>query len=98
MYDIKLVTVISKNKMSERTIQTIIYLLVKCSQNGEVPFLAILNYNATPKQPAPSELLVGRKLNTDLLATRGLLKRKYPIFTANEKMKEMVSPQKTTKN
>lgn len=65
--------------MIERTIQTVKGLLIKTYQNVEDPFLAILNYNSTPKQdlPAPNMMLMGGRLRTTLPVGIELLK---PIF------------------
>lgn len=48
------------------------FLILKTVQSkGSIP-LPILNYNTTPKNnvPSPFELLMGRKLRSDLLMTK----------------------------
>ncbi|GJQ67554.1 hypothetical protein Trydic_g8364 [Trypoxylus dichotomus] len=68
------------NGMVERTIQTVKGLLTKSFQDRQDPFLAILNYNTTPKQnrSAPFTLLIGRRLRTTLPINESLLKPTFP--------------------
>ncbi|GFO20837.1 Pol polyprotein [Plakobranchus ocellatus] len=56
------------NGEAERAVQTIKNLLRKASD----PYVALLSYRATPLRNgyAPSELLIGRRLNTKLPSTR----------------------------
>lgn len=76
------------NGMVERTIQTVKGLLYKAMENKEDPFLAILNYNSTPKQqlPAPSMLLMGRRLRSTIPVHKDTLHPAYKI----PKFKNMV--------
>lgn len=78
------------NGMVERGIQTIKGLLTKAYQDNEDPFLAVLTYNVTPKQglPAPSELLMGRRLRTTLPVNRQILEPKYSTQGVRKKLQE----------
>lgn len=77
------------NGMVERTIQTIKGLFIKALKEKEDPFLAVLNYNATPKQdlPAPCFLLMGRRLRTTLPISQALLKPSYSTKNIINKFK-----------
>ncbi|KAF2884337.1 hypothetical protein ILUMI_21827, partial [Ignelater luminosus] len=68
------------NGQVERTIQTIKGLMLKAIKNIKDPFIAVLDYNFTPKQnlPAPSISLMGKRIRTLLIST-ALLQQLYPI-------------------
>lgn len=76
--------------MVERHIQTAKSVLTKVFKSGEDPFLAILEYNITPKEnlPAPSKILKGRKLRSILTTSRDINKPKYDIETIRKYLKE----------
>lgn len=67
------------NGLVERAVQTVKNLFVKAIESGSSLTLSILNYNATPKHnlPSPAELLMGRKLRSNLMITKSLLTPKY---------------------
>lgn len=56
------------NGQSERSVQTIKNILIKSINSGSDFYLGLLNYRATPRNgiSSPSELLMGRRLNTRL--------------------------------
>lgn len=100
LYDIQLTTSSPyyprSNGMVERMIQTVKALLTKAYQNKEDPFLAILNYNTTPKQdlPAPCQLLMGRRLRTKLPVSKEILKPNFPTKGVQTKLEANQSNQK----
>lgn len=82
--------------MIERTIQTIKGLSIKALKNKEDLFLTILNYNSTPKQnlPAPSVMLMGRRLRTELSINLQLLKPIYPLKDVKKQLNDNQEKQK----
>lgn len=56
------------NGLSERSVQIVKNILVKTNETGSDFYLGLLNYRATPRTgvSSPSELLMGRRLNTRL--------------------------------
>ena len=58
------------NRLAERTVQTVKNLLEKVKATGEDPYLSLLSYRNTPVSDAgsPAQLLMNRRLRTDLLA------------------------------
>lgn len=84
------------NGMIERSIQTIKGMLIKAYQSKEDPFLTVLNYNSTPKQnlPAPSTMLMGRRLRTTLPVGVQTLK---PMFSTNKFKTELYTKQNVQK-
>ncbi|KAK9730649.1 Integrase zinc binding domain [Popillia japonica] len=68
------------NGMVERHIQTMKGLFTKAIEDGVDPMLSILSYNNTPKNnaPAPSELLMGRKLKMLIPIPTAALKPNFP--------------------
>lgn len=84
------------NGMIERAIQTVKGLLVKSYEVGDDPFLAILNYNVTPKEklPSPSQLLMGRRLRTTLPIEKSLLFPKYSLKGVRKKLQLRQTKQK----
>lgn len=77
------------NGMAERAVQTAKGLIKKAIQSNSSIFSAILEYNSTPKYglPAPCEMLMGRKLRTNLLCTKTLLIPKYDVTTLQENIR-----------
>ena len=67
------------NGEAERAVQTVKHLLKK----GD-PYLALLSYRATPLQSgfSPSELLMSRKLRTNVPVTREVLKPQDPDLSS----------------
>lgn len=63
-------------------------MLIKSIHEKEDPFLAILNYNVTPKQDiqSPSQLLMGRRLKTTLPTSLSVLQPKYSIGHDRKKL------------
>ncbi len=62
--------------MSERTIQTIKNLLRKADDEGNDPYMALLEYRDTPitgMQEWPAQLLMNRMLKSKLPTTTALL-------------------------
>ena len=67
------------NGMSERTIQTIKNLLRKADDEGNDPYIALLEYRNTPitgLQESPAQLLMSRMLKSKLPTTTALLRPK----------------------
>lgn len=99
-YDIKLTTSSPRyprsNGMVERSIQTIKNLFLKAIETKSDPFLAIMDYNSTPKQnlPAPCTLLMGRQFRTNLPVKTENLR---PKFSCKEACKNMIRNQEKQK-
>lgn len=76
------------NGLAERHIQTIKGLLTKAGDSKEKLMTAVLDYNSTPKNnlPSPAELLMGRRIRTDLLMTRAMLTPRYDTSNAIEEL------------
>ncbi len=75
------------NGMSERTIQTIKNLLRKADDEGNDPYIALLEYRNTPitgMQESPAQLLMSRMLKSKLPTTTALLQPKFKkMFVKN---------------
>ena len=74
------------NGMVERTVQTVKNLLKKAKENGDDPYLAILNFRTTPKQleRSPAQLLMGRKLRTLLPTVYNKIVRPTSVTHAHQ--------------
>ncbi|KAF2894674.1 hypothetical protein ILUMI_11501 [Ignelater luminosus] len=72
--------------------EAIYYLDLKAIKNKKDPFIAVLDYNSTPKQnlQAPSVLLMGRRIRTTLPTSTALLQPLYLI----EKLKRRLERNK----
>ena len=59
------------NGLAERTVQTVKNLLQKAKASGEYPYLTLLSYRNTTVSDAcsPAQLLMNRRLRTDLPTT-----------------------------
>jgi hypothetical protein len=59
------------NRLAERMVQTVKNLLQKAKLSGEDPYLSLLSYRNTPVSDAgsPAQLLMNRRLRTDLPTT-----------------------------
>lgn len=83
------------NGMAERTVKTVKGLLKESSD----PHLAVLSYRATPLpwcNRSPAELLMGRKLRTDLPTTTASLTPQWeypPEFKAKDRERKMMYKQ-----
>jgi len=66
------------NSLVEKTVQTAKSLMMKASENGEDPYLGLLEYRNTPVDglASPSQLLMCRQLRTLLPCTTDHLKKK----------------------
>ncbi len=83
------------NGLAERTVQTVKNLL----QKADDPYLALLQYRATPLQNgySPSELLMGRKLRTNVPIAVSNLDPKWP-YLDTVKNREGIIRKKQAKN
>ena len=83
------------NGMAERSVKTVKSLLEKSSD----PYMAILSYRATPLpwcNLSPAELLMGRRLKTDIPQPRKAFTPEWPhLFGFREKDKEWKERQKS---
>ncbi|KAJ8405506.1 hypothetical protein AAFF_G00319790 [Aldrovandia affinis] len=72
---LKLDTGAQSNGLAEKGVQIIKRLLRKAAEAGEDPYLAVLNYRASPLEcgRSPAELLMNRKLKTKLPSAEHLL-------------------------
>ena len=71
----------SSNGLAERNVQTIKKLLKKAHDNGEDPYLALLNYRnslISQESYSPAQLLMGRRLNDRLPISKNKLKPEIP--------------------
>lgn len=97
-YDIKHITssptYSRSNGMIERQIQTVKALLNKSSEKS-IPAI-ILEYNTTPKHglPSPAEMLMGRRLRTNLPTAKQLLIPNFEISQMREIQKKNQDRQK----
>ena len=76
------------NGLAEKAVSIMKNLLKKCQLSGDDPYLALLNYRATPLKNgfSPAELLMGRKLRTRLpILDQNLI----PETVDPEKMREL---------
>lgn len=85
------------NGQSERSVQIIKNILIKSINSGTDFYLGLLNYRATPRNgiSSPSELLMGRRLNTRLPSHAKKLK---PSRDNEIDYKEMLRKQQTYKS
>ena len=84
------------NGMSERTIQTIKNLLRKADDEGNDPYIALLEYRNTPitgLQESPAQLLMSRMLKSKLPTTTALLRPKVQE-KVREKLEQRAAKQK----
>lgn len=100
-YDIKHTTssptYAKSNGLVERAVQTVKGLITKAIESKNITIEnAILNYNTTPKSnmPSPSEMLMGRKLRSNLLMTKSLLTPKYDYNKYHKVIKNEQEKQK----
>lgn len=82
------------NGFIERNVQTVKKLMKKAKESGEDPYVALMNFRATPKanEKSPAELLMGRKIRTFLPTIRSNLKSQEPqkdTKNNNTKVKKM---------
>ena len=73
------------NGQAERCIQSIKRLLLKAEESGTDPYIALMQYRATPNSGltcSPSQLLFGRRLRTKLPATAASLSPSYDTHKA----------------
>lgn len=79
------------NGKSERTVQSVKNMLKRCVDSGQDYRLSLLNFRATPRNglDSPAQILMGRRLNTRLPITSGLLtekvdnERNYKVLMTN---------------
>lgn len=78
------------NGQAERSIQTMKGLILKAINSNRDPNLAVLEHNNSPKQnlPAPSCLLMGRKLRTTSTLTMEELKPNFKTPKLNEMLEK----------
>lgn len=71
------------NGLAEKAVQIVKRLLKKAAEDGSDPFLALLNYRASPLEcgQSPAELLMHRKLRTRLPSAEHLLEKRAPHLT-----------------
>jgi transposase InsO family protein len=84
------------NGMSERTFQTIKNLLRKAGDEGNDPYIALLEYRNTPStgmQESPARLLMSRMLKSKLPTTTALLQPKVQE-NVREKLEQRAEKQK----
>ena len=94
------------NGLAERSIQTIKKLLIKCLETNSDPYIALLHYRTISKGnlPAPSELLMSRKLRTKLPALsqnfipKQIDTEKYATDLKKKTEKSKIYYDKTAKN
>ena len=86
------------NGQVERCIQTIKKSLLKCIEKGGDPYLVLLDYRttATYNMQSPAELLMGRKLKSNLPIHPTLLKPNYKIKMVQDELKRRQIEQKKT--
>lgn len=84
------------NGMIERSIQTTKLLIRKAHMTGTDPYLALLNYRATPNvgNLSPAEMLMGRQLRTLIPSKAELL---LPRFNTNHTVKLLKENQEKCK-
>ena len=68
------------NGMAERAIQTVKTFLNKAKASGQDPYIALLQYRNAPCSdgPSPAQLLMGRRLRSNLPTTYAYLKPQIP--------------------
>ncbi|XP_064641934.1 uncharacterized protein K02A2.6-like [Lineus longissimus] len=69
------------NGLAERTVQTVKNLLKKAKEAGQDPYLALLTYRDTPRSndmESPAQLLLGRRLRSQLPVLAEKLKTNQP--------------------
>ena len=84
------------NGMSERTIQTVKNLLKKAEDDGNDPYIALLEYRNTPVsglQESPAQLLMSRMLKSKLPTVQSLLQPRVPE-NVREKLKQRTEKQR----
>ena len=84
------------NGMSERTIQTVKNLLKKAEDDGNDPYIALLEYQNTPVsglQESPAQLLISRMLKSKLPTVQSLLQPRVPE-SVREKLKQRTEKQR----
>ena len=87
---------LQSNRMSERAIQTIKNLLRKACEDGNVPYIALLEYRNTAVsglKESPAQLLMSRMLKSKLPTSASLLKLTV-VENAPEKLKGWRDKQK----
>ncbi len=81
------------NGLAERTVQTVKNIMKKSKISGEDAYLGLLVYRSTPITHgfSPSQLLMGRRIKSNLPATNTLLKPKTPprstVLSGKQKLK-----------
>lgn len=67
------------NGLAEKGVQIVKRLLKKAAETGEDPYLALLNYRASPLEcgRSPGEILMNRKLRTRLPSAEHLLQKRH---------------------
>ena len=77
------------NGFIERNVQTVKKLMKKAIESGEDPYIALMNFRATPKadKKSPAELLMGRIIRT-LLPTLHQKKQEPQLTLLDNKVKE----------
>jgi hypothetical protein len=81
------------NGQAERCIQSVKSLLIKAEESGADPYIALMQYRATPLAGldySPSQLLFGRKLRTKLPATAASLQPTYDSHRADLRQRQLV--------
>ena len=80
----------SSNGLVEKAVHTVKNIITKLPESGTDPFLGLLAYRSTPvdNQKTPAELLMGRKLKTDLPIVDNQLKVKDSKAVGAWKMKK----------
>jgi len=83
------------NGLAEKTVQTVKHLLEKAKQSGADPYLAILAYRSTPldKTGSPAQLLMNRRIRTDLPTSEKLMK---PKLMVPEKVQKVLRDNRAT--
>ena len=71
------------NGLAEKGVQIVKRLLKKAAESGEDPYLALLNYRASPLEcgQSPGEILMNRKLRTRLPSAEHLLQKRHGDYT-----------------
>ncbi|XP_059061528.1 uncharacterized protein K02A2.6-like [Achroia grisella] len=84
------------NGRSERSVQIIKNILIKSMKSGTDFYLGLLNFRATPRDgiDAPSQLLMGRRLNTRLPSH---ICKLYPFRDNTNQYKTIISKQNNNK-